>query len=128
MRMRLWQPVAALVVLMMVPGCTGSANDVNVTDDAGLRSAIANARPGDRILLAPGEYAGGMGFGAVQGAEGSPIVIAGADPAIRRSSSAAARPAARRSGLGRAARPGDDRRHGQRPEHRRWRELRDARA
>lgn len=51
-----------------------------VSDTGQLRSALAAARPGDTILLAPGSYAGGLYVEGLQGAEGSPIVIAAADP------------------------------------------------
>ena len=53
---------------------------VTVRDADGLRRAVARARPGARILLAPGEYAGGFFFANLRGAPGRPIVIAGADP------------------------------------------------
>jgi hypothetical protein len=61
-------------------GCTARAADVNVRDSNGLRQAMAEATPGTRILLAPGEYAGGIFFGGLHGEEGQPIVIAAADP------------------------------------------------
>jgi parallel beta helix pectate lyase-like protein len=59
----------------------GRAADVTVRDNAGLRQAIQAAKPGTRILVAPGDYTGGLSFSGLQGAAGSPIVIAGADPA-----------------------------------------------
>ncbi|MGE3309843.1 MAG: right-handed parallel beta-helix repeat-containing protein [Limisphaerales bacterium] len=55
-------------------------SDVTVRDAAGLRSAVAAARPGTRILLAPGVYPGGFSFAGLRGATNSPIVLAGADP------------------------------------------------
>ncbi len=54
---------------------------VVVTNLAGLREAVAVARPGTRILVARGAYAGGSYFQGLRGAAGRPIVIAGADPA-----------------------------------------------
>jgi hypothetical protein len=56
---------------------------VHVSTVAELRAAVTRATPGTTILLAPGEYAGGIHFQNVHGAEGRPIVIAGADPSSR---------------------------------------------
>lgn len=44
------------------------------------RRAVQEAKPGDRILLAPGDYQGAFFFSNVRGEAGKPIVIAGADP------------------------------------------------
>jgi hypothetical protein len=57
------------------------AADVDVKDDAGLRRAIAEARPGTTIRVAPGDYAGGVYARDLHGAAGEPIVIRAADPA-----------------------------------------------
>ncbi len=54
---------------------------VHVRDTAGLRSALAAAKPGTRILVAPGTYAGGVTFSNVRGTPDQPIVLAGEDPA-----------------------------------------------
>jgi hypothetical protein len=62
-------------------GCAPArAADVHVRDASSLRTAVQAAKPGSRILLAPGEYPGGFYFAGVRGAAGSPVVIAGADP------------------------------------------------
>lgn len=53
---------------------------VMVRDTNQLRQALANARPGARILLASGRYAGGIFFTGLRGAPGRPILVAGADP------------------------------------------------
>jgi len=53
---------------------------VTVRDTNGLRQALASARPGARILLAPGRYEGGIFFANLRGAPGRPILVAGADP------------------------------------------------
>jgi len=53
---------------------------VHIRDTAGLRQAIAQAKPGARLLLEPGEYTGGLYFSNLQGEPGNPIVIAAADP------------------------------------------------
>src|SRR5262249_21725774 len=42
--------------------------------------AVAAARPGDRILLAPGTYGNDFYFPGVRGSAGEPIVVAAADP------------------------------------------------
>jgi hypothetical protein len=56
------------------------AEDVRVSDVAALRQAVRAAKPGTRILLAPGTYQGGMGFADLSGEPGKPLVIASADP------------------------------------------------
>jgi hypothetical protein len=45
------------------------------------REALAAAKPGDRVLLAPGEYEGSIFIKGLRGEEGRPIIIGGADPA-----------------------------------------------
>ncbi len=44
-----------------------------------LRDALAEARPGARILVAAGTYEGGLHVSGVRGAAGQPIVVAAAD-------------------------------------------------
>lgn len=56
------------------------AETVRVADAAGLTRAVAAARPGDTVLVAPGEYANNFHFRGVHGAPGRPVVIAAADP------------------------------------------------
>lgn len=51
-----------------------------VSDAAELNRAVAAAKPGDTILVAPGDYANNFSFANVRGAEGRPVVIAAADP------------------------------------------------
>lgn len=57
-----------------------SEQDRQITNDETLRNALANAKPGDRLRVAPGEY---KGFSAdhLRGTEAQPIVITAADPA-----------------------------------------------
>ena len=45
-----------------------------------LREAVANARPGVTVYVAPGAYQGGLYLTDLQGTADAPIVIAGADP------------------------------------------------
>ncbi len=60
---------------------SAQAADINVTTADELRQAITQAEPGTHILLAPGEYTGGMHLANIRGAPDQPIVIAAADPA-----------------------------------------------
>jgi hypothetical protein len=69
--------IAAVLVLAL------TLQDVRVSNAAEFRQAVANAKPGQRILVAPGEYRGGFSFSNLRGAEDRPIVVAGADPANR---------------------------------------------
>jgi hypothetical protein len=57
------------------------AADVTVRSSTELRSALSKAVPGTRILLAPGEYAGGLHFANLRGTASQPIVIASSDQA-----------------------------------------------
>jgi hypothetical protein len=59
----------------------GGAAEIPVRDAAGLRAAVAAAKPGTTLLLAEGTYGGGFTFSNLRGEEGKPIVIASADPA-----------------------------------------------
>lgn len=61
------------LALIVVPGPVDSL--------PALRQAALAAKPGDRIELAAGTYEGSLWLERLQGQEGSPIVIAGADPA-----------------------------------------------
>ena len=77
----------ALCVSLSLGGallCTGATAEppatVRVRDVQAFRQALAQAKPGARIELAPGEYAGGIYLADVRGEEGKPIVIAAADP------------------------------------------------
>jgi len=46
-----------------------------------LEQAVASAKPGTKITLAPGTYAGGLSFANLRGTENQPIILAAADPA-----------------------------------------------
>jgi len=74
---------AARFVLIAALGSTPSFADdatVRVADVAELRRAVAAAKPGTRILIAPGTYRGGLSFNRLRGAKGKPIVLSAADP------------------------------------------------
>ncbi len=57
------------------------AQEVTVTNSATLRQAVRAAQPGARILLAPGDYPGGVYLENIHGTAAAPIVIGAADPA-----------------------------------------------
>lgn len=59
---------------------TTLVTEATVRDAAGLRAAVAVAKPGTRILMAPGQYPGGFSFANLRGAIQQPVVIAAADP------------------------------------------------
>ncbi|HJZ60442.1 MAG TPA: right-handed parallel beta-helix repeat-containing protein [Gemmataceae bacterium] len=69
--------VAAAIHLLPA---TAPASDHPVRDCDGLNRAMGAVKPGDRVLLAPGEYAGNFFFRNIHGADRRPIVIAAADP------------------------------------------------
>jgi hypothetical protein len=56
------------------------AEEVRVSSREELARALAAARPGTTILIAPGAYRGGLSSGGLAGTKEQPIVIAGADP------------------------------------------------
>ncbi|HUR58516.1 MAG TPA: right-handed parallel beta-helix repeat-containing protein [Opitutaceae bacterium] len=66
--------------MLFVALCRASAAEVHVSNAAEFRAAAAAAKPGTRILLAAGNYAGGFHFSNLRGESGQPIVIAAADP------------------------------------------------
>lgn len=55
-------------------------SDLRVGDTSQLRAAAGRAKPGDRILLAPGVHPGGVWLENLHGAPGKPIVLTSADP------------------------------------------------
>jgi len=54
--------------------------EVTVENTRELRQALEQAEPGTRVLLAPGNYEGGISLRDLNGAPGKPIVLAAADP------------------------------------------------
>ena len=69
------------IVLVVLVGIARAQQAIQVSNTDALRSAIQSAKPGTRILIAPGTYASGMYFAKVQGTEKDPIIIEGKDPA-----------------------------------------------
>jgi len=53
---------------------------VTVKDSQELQDAVAQVKPGTKILMAPGNYPGGLYFRDMKGEPGKPIVIAALDP------------------------------------------------
>jgi hypothetical protein len=72
--------IALFLGLLLPLLSTSQPEVVRVTNSEQLRQAVRNARPGTTILLAPGEYTGGLYFENVRGEPGKPITIASQDP------------------------------------------------
>lgn len=74
-----WLAVAWLT-LVAAP-LHGQGRQVRVGSSAELRAALADLKPGTTLLLAPGEYSGGLFLRGVAGTEAARVVIRGSDPA-----------------------------------------------
>ncbi len=70
--------IVTLGLALTVPPATGG--EIAVADDQGLRRALADAKPGTTILIAPGIYEGGLTARGLKGEPGSPITLRAADP------------------------------------------------
>ena len=57
-----------------------TAQEMTVSTRDDLVRAAQNAKPGTRILIAPGTYRGGLSFNKLRGEKDKPIVVAAADP------------------------------------------------
>lgn len=66
------------LLLLVTTALRAEDRTVRVADDAALRAAVAAAKPGTRILIAPGKYRPGL-YATLVGTEKEPIVIEGAD-------------------------------------------------
>ncbi len=73
--------LAALALLGRTQDAPADDATVRVRTVEALREAVATAKPGRRIRIAPGTYAGGLAFVDVRGAEGRPVVLEAEDPA-----------------------------------------------
>lgn len=71
---------AAVTATVVAARAAQNPATVTVRDMAGLRQVLARVRPGTRVLLAPGDYVGGLYANTVQGTAERPVVIASADP------------------------------------------------
>jgi Right handed beta helix region len=77
---RLMEWIRLFLLALLTVGQAQGMSTVPVADDAALRRAIAAARPGARIELAPGTYRGDLWFHDLHGEPGRPIVLAAANP------------------------------------------------
>ncbi len=70
------------LVVALVGGwlLSARAETITVNSTGALRSAVLRARAGTTILIAPGEYSGGLDFRGVSGTADARIVIRGANP------------------------------------------------
>jgi len=68
-----WLLIAGLLAATI---SAAAQRTVLVKDTAVLRTALRSAQPGDTILLAPGEYEGGLYVERLYGEAGKPIIIA----------------------------------------------------
>lgn len=76
--------LGAALFAVLTPCCAcgqAAGGTVEVDSAAALVAAARQARPGTTILLAPGEYRGGISLANLEGREGAPIVIAARDDA-----------------------------------------------
>src|SRR5262245_12610683 len=73
-------PANAFVLGLLLAAAPLAAAQTRVSDAAGLRRAVAAAKPGDTILVAPGDYADNFHFRGAHGTAKAPIVVAAADP------------------------------------------------
>jgi hypothetical protein len=72
--------IAFALVSTIWGGATRAAEHVaKVGDDAALRRALAEARAGSRIVIAPGTYRPGVHVAELRGTAEAPIVVEGAD-------------------------------------------------
>lgn len=72
---------ACVLLAALAAGAIGAEQAVEVRDDASLRAAVRQAKPGTRIQIAPGRYQPGVYVSNLRGTADAPIVIEGADPA-----------------------------------------------
>ncbi|MBL7152103.1 MAG: right-handed parallel beta-helix repeat-containing protein [Phycisphaerae bacterium] len=70
-----------LVLAVTAVACTATkAARITAETSSQVRSAIRNLQPGDTLLIAPGNYTGGIHLADTSGTEKAPITICGADP------------------------------------------------
>ncbi len=73
-------PLPLVFILTLGVAVSARGEVVEVAGDAALRAALKQLRPGTRLRIAPGRYAGNIFLTGVQGTREQPIVIEGADP------------------------------------------------
>ncbi|GBC99516.1 hypothetical protein HRbin17_02041 [bacterium HR17] len=72
--------VGAICVAVAPPAPPSGGLTLRVANDAELRDALRAVQPGTTVLIAPGEYRGGLFLTNLQGTPDRPILIAAADP------------------------------------------------
>lgn len=70
----------SLAIITMALALLGCDVGADAPEGLPLREALANARPGATVYVAPGVYEGGLYLTDLRGTADAPIVIAGADP------------------------------------------------
>lgn len=70
-------PFVASALLLLAPLLVSSSSEVRVTTTDELARALAAAKPGTRIVVAPGDY-GRIHASEVRGSQDAPVTIAGA--------------------------------------------------
>jgi hypothetical protein len=68
-------------LLCLILPAISRGEEIHVANDSELIAAVRAAKPGQQILLAPGNYRGDISAGSPQGTADAPIVIAAADAA-----------------------------------------------
>lgn len=78
--MNLLTPSRTAIAFLCLVAATTKADEIAVRDSAELRAALAQAKPGTRIVLAAGNYTGGFHSANLRGEPGKPVIITAADP------------------------------------------------
>jgi hypothetical protein len=78
--MKHFSSTAVVVLLTCAVVDAIRAEEITVHSTNGLRSAVSRAEPGTTILIAPGNYSGGMYFRDVSGSAEARVTIKGANP------------------------------------------------
>jgi hypothetical protein len=68
-----------VLIMIVIWTVKAAAQEAVVKDSRELERAVAQAKPGAKILLASGVYQGGLYFRDTEGEPGNPIVVAAAD-------------------------------------------------
>src|SRR5687767_2230982 len=69
----------SLAFVLLSSTAFAAETKIPVADDHSLRTALSSAKPGHRILLAPGRYRPNISFRALHGTQTDPIIIEAAD-------------------------------------------------
>ncbi|HLB74893.1 MAG TPA: right-handed parallel beta-helix repeat-containing protein, partial [Sedimentisphaerales bacterium] len=69
-----------VLITILTASALLEADDISIDNSSQLRTAITKLKPGDTLLIAPGDYAGGIYLADTSGTKDAPITIHGADP------------------------------------------------